>query len=72
MWTDTELTRRSRLALPIVQGPFGGGLSTARLTASVSNAGVLYRGGHVHLRHDDADVWVGGDVVDVITGAINL
>lgn len=41
MWTDTPFTRRLGLRYPIVQGPFGGGFSTARLTATVSNAGGL-------------------------------
>src|SRR5262245_19862413 len=40
-WHDTPLTRRLGLRYPIVQGPFGGGFSTARLTATVSNAGGL-------------------------------
>ncbi|WP_438011670.1 nitronate monooxygenase [Sorangium sp. So ce321] len=41
MWTDTRLTRQLGLRLPIVQGPFGGGLSTTALAAAVSNAGGL-------------------------------
>jgi nitronate monooxygenase len=41
MWNDTPFTRRLGLRYPIVQGPFGGGFSTARLTATVSNAGGL-------------------------------
>jgi nitronate monooxygenase len=41
MWNDTPFTRRLKLRYPIVQGPFGGGFSTARLTATVSNAGGL-------------------------------
>ena len=41
MWNDTPLTRRLGLRYPIVQGPFGGGFSSARLTATVSNAGGL-------------------------------
>ncbi len=41
MWTNTELSRLFRLARPIVQGPFGGGLSTAKLTAAVAHAGCL-------------------------------
>ena len=38
---DTPFTRRLGLRYPIVQGPFGGGFSSARLTATVSNAGGL-------------------------------
>ena len=41
MANDTALTQRLELASPIIQGPFGGGLSTARLAATVSNAGGL-------------------------------
>jgi nitronate monooxygenase len=41
MWNDTALTRRLGLRYPIVQGPFGGGLSSAALAATVSNAGGL-------------------------------
>ena len=41
MWNDTPFTRRLGLRYPIVQGPFGGGFSSARLTATVSNAGGL-------------------------------
>src|SRR5687767_6987143 len=37
----TEFMQRLSLAHPIVQGPFGGGFSTARLTATVSNLGGL-------------------------------
>jgi len=40
-WTDTSFTRRLGVAYPIVQGPFGRGSSSARLTAAVSNAGGL-------------------------------
>jgi nitronate monooxygenase len=36
-----RLTARLDLDLPVVQGPFGGGLSTAALAATVSNAGGL-------------------------------
>jgi nitronate monooxygenase len=41
MWNDTPFTRLAGIRYPIVQGPFGGGFSTARLTAAVSNAGGL-------------------------------
>ena len=37
----TALTQRLGLAHPIIQGPFGGGLSTVRLAATVSNLGGL-------------------------------
>jgi nitronate monooxygenase len=41
MWPDTAATRLLGVRYPIVQGPFGGGLSSPRLTAAVSNAGGL-------------------------------
>lgn len=41
MWNDTAFTRQFGIQFPIVQGPFGGGLSSPRLTATVSNAGGL-------------------------------
>jgi nitronate monooxygenase len=41
MWNDTAITRRLGIRYPIVQGPFGGGLSSPRLAAAVSNAGGL-------------------------------
>lgn len=39
MWYQTRLTKLSGSAYPILQGPFGGNLSTTRLAATVSNAG---------------------------------
>lgn len=41
MWTSTAVSRRFGTSYPIVQGPFGGGLSTPELVAAVSNAGGL-------------------------------
>jgi nitronate monooxygenase len=41
MWNDTAFTRRFERRYPIVQGPFGGGLSSTRLAALVSEAGGL-------------------------------
>ena len=41
MWNDTAFTHRFGLRYPIVQGPFGGGLSSTKLAAAVSNAGGL-------------------------------
>ena len=41
MWHDTGASRRLGVRYPIVQGPFGGGLSSPRLSAAVSNAGGL-------------------------------
>ena len=41
MWNETEVSRRLGIRYPIIQGPFGGGLSTVELVAAVSNAGGL-------------------------------
>jgi nitronate monooxygenase len=41
MWHETGFTKRVGIRYPIVQGPFGGGYSSPRLTATVSNAGGL-------------------------------
>ena len=41
MTTDSDLTALLGIKYPIVQGPFGGGLSTVRLTSIVSNLGGL-------------------------------
>jgi nitronate monooxygenase len=41
MWHETEAVRRLGIRYPIIQGPFGGGASSANLAATVSNAGGL-------------------------------
>jgi nitronate monooxygenase len=41
MWPDSPFTHKFGVRFPIVQGPFGGGLSSPRLAATVSNAGGL-------------------------------
>lgn len=41
MWTDTKFTGLLGIDLPIVQGPFGGKVSSVELTSTVSNAGGL-------------------------------
>lgn len=41
MWNKTKFTRLLDIEYPIVQGPFGGGLSSVELTSIVSNAGCL-------------------------------
>jgi nitronate monooxygenase len=49
MWTDTSVTRRLRLAAPIIQGPFGSGLSSVDLVVAVSEGGGLGSFGVHHL-----------------------
>ncbi len=41
MWFNTKVSKLLGIDYPIMQGPFGGNLSTVELTATVSNAGGL-------------------------------
>ena len=41
MWYNTKATELLGIQYPILQGPFGGNLSSVELTAAVSNAGGL-------------------------------
>lgn len=49
MWNKTEVTKRLKISYPIIQGPFGGGISSTKLLATVSNAGGLGSFGAHHL-----------------------
>lgn len=49
MWTDTPVVKRLQLEAPIVQGPFGGGLSAVDLVVAVSESGGLGSFGVHHL-----------------------
>ena len=49
MWKDTAVSRRLKLEFPIVQGPFGGGLSSVDLVVAVSENGGLGSFGVHHL-----------------------
>lgn len=49
MWKDTEVSRRLKLDAPIVQGPFGSGLSAVDLVVAVSEGGGLGSFGVHHL-----------------------
>jgi len=51
-WYETRVTAALDVALPIVQGPFGGGLSSTELAAAVSNAGGLGSFGANYLEPD--------------------
>jgi nitronate monooxygenase len=51
-WKHNRLTQRLGLDVPIVQGPFGGGLSSVRLLKAVSDAGGLGSFGAHHLTPD--------------------
>src|SRR5437868_8292745 len=52
MWTDNSFTQRLRLDAPVVQGPFGGGLSAVDLVVAVSESGGLGSFGVHHLGAD--------------------
>src|SRR5687768_3370704 len=41
MWYNTSVTKLLEIQYPVLQGPFGGNLSTPTLVAAVSNAGGL-------------------------------
>jgi nitronate monooxygenase len=49
MWTDNPFVKRLQLDAPIVQGPFGGGLSAVDLVVAVSESGGLGSFGVHHL-----------------------
>lgn len=51
-WRNTRITRRLDLAAPIVQGPFGSGLSAVELVAAVCQRGLLGSFGVHHLSAD--------------------
>lgn len=53
MNTATEVSRRLQLDAPIVQGPFGGGLSSVDLVVAVSESGGLGSFGMHHLEPQD-------------------
>lgn len=52
MWQNTPLTRRLGLKAPIIQGPFGSGISSIDLVVAVSEAGALGSFGVHHLDGD--------------------
>lgn len=52
-WRDTRVSQLLGLNLPIIQGPFGGGLSSVDLAASVSGAGGLGSFGVHHLAGEE-------------------
>ncbi len=49
MWKNTKITQQLNIALPIIQGPFGGGASSVDLVVAVSEAGGLGFYGANHL-----------------------
>ena len=72
-WPDTRVSRLLALERPVVQGPFGGGLSSVALTAAVANAGGLGSFGVHHL--DPVQIRDIGHQLHMATGrpfALNL
>lgn len=53
MWSRTAVTQRLGIQYPIIQGPFGGGLSSTQLSIAVSEAGGLGSFGVHHLSPAD-------------------
>ncbi|KAF2517115.1 NAD(P)H-dependent flavin oxidoreductase [Flavobacterium foetidum] len=53
MWNSTKITQLFGIDYPILQGPMGGGFSTASLLAAVSNAGGLGSYGAYTLSPDE-------------------
>ncbi|MFB9240783.1 nitronate monooxygenase [Massilia antarctica] len=49
MWKNTEVARRLGLAVPIIQGPFGGAISSVDLVVAVCESGGLGSFGAHHL-----------------------
>ena len=72
-WSSGRLERLLGLDHPIVQGPFGGGLSSVALAAAVSEAGGLGSfGGHIFTPDELTDLVTG---IKAATGrpfAVNL
>jgi PhzF family phenazine biosynthesis protein len=59
-----------RLNASLAQWLIGAGLAKSPYVAAQGTA--LQRAGRVHLRSDGKDVWVGGDVVDVVRGEVTV
>jgi len=55
MWKNTEVARRLGLAAPVIQGPFGGGISSVDLVVAVCESGGLGSFGVHHLDADGID-----------------
>lgn len=55
MWNKTKVTERLGIEYPIIQGPFGGGISSAKMVSTVSNAGGLGSYGAYHLLPEEIE-----------------
>ncbi len=65
-WPDTRVSAVLGIRYPIIQGPFGGGLSTARLVGVVATAGGLGSYGAHYVKPDQIP-----SIVDELRGATN-
>lgn len=67
----SQVARRIGLRHPIIQGPFGGGLSSVQLAAAVSNAGGLGSFGAHHLAPDEISA-VARELHDATAAPFNI
>jgi len=70
MGRGTEDPVTGSLNASLAQWLIGAGLAAASYVAAQGTA--LHRAGRVHLRKDGDDIWVGGDVVSVVSGELSL
>jgi len=66
MWYKTKATELLGIDYPILQGPFGGGLSSPQLVAAVSNAGGL--GGYGAYTLEPNDIYAVDQQIRALTG----
>ncbi|HMB36201.1 MAG TPA: phenazine biosynthesis protein PhzF, partial [Methylomirabilota bacterium] len=66
----TEDPVTGSLNASLAQWLMGAGLAPSSYVAAQGTA--LQRVGRVHLRKDGDDIWVGGDVVSVVSGELSL
>src|SRR5436305_1737881 len=71
MWYNTSAAKILRSQYPIMQGPFGGGLSSVELTAAVSNLGGV--GGYgVYTLEADEIVRINKDIREATDKPFNI
>jgi len=72
--SSSEPRARPRVLLTLISGLaqwlIDAGLSPSAYVAAQGSA--MQRAGRVYLRRSGNDVWVGGDVVDCITGEVDF
>ena len=70
MGRGTEDPVTGSLNASLAQWLMGAGLAASSYVATQGTA--LQRVGRVHLRKDGDDIWVGGDIVSVVSGELSL